>query len=67
MVARRLLASHNHPCANQAVNTDTIDIPLAKIGNIKISLKHIPESKIKNTILIAPNNKFHKIKTQISN
>ena len=42
------LADHNYPDANQSVNTDTVDIPSSKTGNVKKSIKNVLESKIKN-------------------
>ena len=42
------LADHNYLDANQPVNTDTVDIPSSKTGNVKKSIKNVLESKIKN-------------------
>ena len=47
-MAASSLVYHNYSGHNQSVNTDTIDIPSSKIGNVKKSIKNIPESKTKN-------------------
>ena len=42
------LVDHNCSDDNQSVNTDTIDIPSLKMGNVKKSIRTIFEIKIKN-------------------
>ena len=58
-----------HSCSgdNRSVNTDTIDIPSSKIGNIKKSIKNILESKIKNLPELSQTANFKRLKldTQI--